>query len=185
MVVRRYSWEHGVKLEEHTRRKHKILREYLARYLEVRCALPYHLANNTYRARQEYNNILHRNSTMQAHFGRSGLNMLSFDPSREGALYLFDMSGRAEAKTQLLEDIPQLVIDFGDAVQVGQFYETIYNMTPSHMDDIHAAMTESPDVEVVTTDGGVRRRPNGIRADDTLRMKSQRTLFPLFLKSHT
>jgi hypothetical protein len=100
-------------------------------------------------------------------------------------LYLFDMSGRADAKTQLLEDIPQLVIDFGDAVQVGQFYETIYNMTPSHMDDIHAAMMESPDLEVVTTDGGVRRRPNGIRADDTLRMKSQRTLFPLFLKSHT
>ena len=40
MVEKRYSWENGVKLEEHTRRKHKILRQYLARYLTVRCALP-------------------------------------------------------------------------------------------------------------------------------------------------
>ena len=46
-----------------------------------------HFANN-YRARQEYNNILHKNSSMQAHFGRSGLNMLVFDPKEgEGALY--------------------------------------------------------------------------------------------------
>ncbi|MGE0034118.1 MAG: three-Cys-motif partner protein TcmP [Xanthobacteraceae bacterium] len=40
MVESRYSWESGVELEEHTRRKHKILREYLARYLAVRCAFP-------------------------------------------------------------------------------------------------------------------------------------------------
>jgi three-Cys-motif partner protein len=40
MVESRYSWERGVELEEHTRRKHKILREYLARYLAVRCAFP-------------------------------------------------------------------------------------------------------------------------------------------------
>jgi three-Cys-motif partner protein len=40
MVETRYSWEDGVDLEEHTRRKHKILREYFSRYLIVRCALP-------------------------------------------------------------------------------------------------------------------------------------------------
>jgi three-Cys-motif partner protein len=40
MVTSRYSWERGVELEEHTRRKHKILREYLARYLTVRCGFP-------------------------------------------------------------------------------------------------------------------------------------------------
>jgi three-Cys-motif partner protein len=40
MVETRYSWEAGVELEEHTRCKHKILREYFARYLAVRCALP-------------------------------------------------------------------------------------------------------------------------------------------------
>lgn len=136
-----------------------------------------HMANN-YRARQEYNNILHQNSSMQAHFGRSGLNMLSFDPSHEGALYLFDVSGRALARQQLLEDVPRLVADFGDAISVGEFYGSIYNMTPNHTDDIHAAIVENTDLEVLTENGGLRRSPNTIRANDTLRMKRQRTFFP-------
>lgn len=51
--------------------------------------------------------MLHQNSSMQAHFGRSGLHMLSFDPADgANALYLFDVSGRAESKKQLFEDIP-------------------------------------------------------------------------------
>jgi hypothetical protein len=141
-----------------------------------------HFANN-YRARQEYNNVLHQNSTMQAHFGRSGLDMLAFDPSHEGALYLFDVSGRERAEAQLLDDIPRLVTEFGDAVNIGQFYRSIYNMTPAHMDDIHAAMVENPDLEIVTEAGGERRKPNTIRPDDTLRMKMQRTMFPIFMTS--
>src|SRR5262245_30605754 len=141
-----------------------------------------HFANN-YRARQEYNNVLHNNSSMQAHFGRYGLNMLSFDPSSEGALYLFDVSGRESAKQELLEDIPRLVTEFGDAIQVGQFYGTIYNTTPAHMDKIHAAMIENADLEITTEGGGVRRRSNTIKVDDTLRMKRQRTMFPIFLRT--
>jgi len=139
-----------------------------------------HFANNV-RARQEYNNVLHRNSSMQAHFGRSGLHMLSYDPRHEGALYLFDVSGRERAKQQLLEDIPRLVTEFGDVVGVGQFYGSIYNMTPAHMDDVHSAMIENPDLEVVTEKGGVRRKGGTIEGTDTLRMKRQRTFFPMFL----
>ncbi len=40
MVEKQYSWETGAVLEEHSRRKHKIVREYFARYLAVRCQLP-------------------------------------------------------------------------------------------------------------------------------------------------
>jgi three-Cys-motif partner protein len=139
-----------------------------------------HFANNV-RARQEYNNILHNNNSMQAHFGRSGLHMLSYDPSHDAnALYLFDVSGRQAAKQQLLDDIPRLVTTFGDAVSVGQFYESIYNMTPAHMDDVHAAMIENPDLEVRTPNGGDRRKGSQIAAGDTLRMKDQRSFFPVF-----
>jgi three-Cys-motif partner protein len=139
-----------------------------------------HFANN-YRARQEYNNVLHRNSSMQAHFGRSGLNMLQFDPRQtENILYLFDVSGRATATQQLHDDIPRLVTDFGDAVGVGDFYGTIYNMTPAHMDDIHTAIIDNPDLEVLTPSGGERRKPNTIDAGDTLRIKRQRSFFPIF-----
>ena len=136
---------------------------------------------NSYRARQEYNDVLHRNSSMQAHFGRSGLNMLAFDPQQtENVLYLFDVSGRETATQQLLEDIPRLVTDFGDAVGVGEFYGSIYNMTPAHMDDIHAAIVDNPDLQVLTPSGGERRKANTIDAGDTLRMKRQRSFFPLF-----
>jgi three-Cys-motif partner protein len=78
---------------------------------------------NSYRARQEYNNVLHQNSSTQAHFGRSGLHMLSYDPEHDaGGLYLFDVSGRTEARNQLVDDIPRLVSEFGDAVSVSTFY---------------------------------------------------------------
>lgn len=140
-----------------------------------------HFATNP-KARQEYNDGLHRNSTMQAHFGRSGLFMLSFDSHQnEGSLYLFDDSGRARAKEQLLEDIPRLITSFGDAITIGDFYENIYNMTPAATADIHSAIIENPDLEVLTEQGGERRKPNTITSSDTLRMKKQSSFFPMFL----
>jgi three-Cys-motif partner protein len=137
---------------------------------------------NSYRARQEYNNILHQNSSSQAHFGRSGLDMLAYDPNHDtGSLYLFDDTGRASAKDQLLEDIPRLVSEFGDVIGVGGFYESIYNATPAHMDDIHSAIIESPDLEVITEAGGERRKANTIIVGDVIRIKKQRSFFPMFL----
>lgn len=136
--------------------------------------------SNSYRARQEFNNVLHNNSSMQAHFGRSGLHMLHYDPSHEGnTLYLFDPPGRVEARDQLLADIPRLLTDFGDAVGMADFYRCIYNMTPAHMDDIHHAMIDNPDVEVLTTVGGERRKAGTIESGDMLRLKRQTSFFPL------
>jgi len=40
MSKKDYEWEEGAELKEHTRRKHKILREYFHQYLYVRCRLP-------------------------------------------------------------------------------------------------------------------------------------------------
>lgn len=137
---------------------------------------------NAYRARQVYNNILHDNASLQAHVGRSGLNMLSYDPRHdEGILYLFDDSGRASAKTQLLDDIPRLVTEAGDAISVMEFYESIYNVTPAHADDVHAAIIESPDLEVITQAGGERRKANTIAVTDVIKVKNQRSFFPMFL----
>ncbi len=136
---------------------------------------------NSYRARQEYNNVLHRNSTAQAHFGRSGLNMLSYDPAHDsGNLYLFDMSGRESARVQLADDIPKLVSEFGDVIGVENFYENIYNMTPAHTDDIHTAMIDNPDLEIITDAGGERRKATAIGPSDIIRLKRQRSFFPMF-----
>ena len=135
---------------------------------------------NAYRARQVYNNILHQNSSSQAHFGRSGLNMLSYDPDDDGSLYLFDVSDREHARTQLLDDIPRLISERGDAIGVGDFYESIYNATPAHADDVHRALIENPDIAVVTPTGGERRSARAIGVVDCLKLKRQRSFFPMF-----
>jgi three-Cys-motif partner protein len=135
---------------------------------------------NSYRARQVYNNVLHDNSTMQAHFGRSGLNMLSYDPAQDGgALYLFDVDGRVAAKTQLMQDIPRLISEAGDVIEVSSFYENIYNATPAHTDDVHAAIIDNPDVEVITPAGGLRRKANTIDVNDILKLRDQKSFFSI------
>ena len=139
---------------------------------------------NSYRARQVYNDTLHDNATEQAHFGKSGLEMLAYDPRQDGEKYLFDLTGRSRAKQQLMHDIPRLVADSGDAIGVGEFYETAYSATPAHSDDMHSAIIESTDLEVLTPNGGVRRSAQAIEPADTLRLKKQRTFFPMFLKPH-
>ncbi len=139
---------------------------------------------NAYRARQVYNNILHVNASLQAHFGRSGLNMLTYDPRHnEGMLYLFDDNGRTSAKNQLLGDIPRLVTEAGDAISVIEFYQSIYNATPAHADDIHMAIIDNPDIEVITPAGGRRRAAHTIRVDDVIKLKSQPSFFPMFLNA--
>ena len=139
---------------------------------------------NAYRARQVYNNILHNNASLQAHFGRSGLNMLYYDPRHaEDMLYLFDDNGRASAKVQLLGDIPRLVMESGDAIPVMNLYEGIYNATPAHADDIHNAIIDNPDLEVITPAGGKRRKGNTISVSDVIKLRRQRSFFPMFLSA--
>jgi three-Cys-motif partner protein len=136
---------------------------------------------NVVRARQVYNNVLHDNASAQAHFGRSGLNMLSYDPSHEdGALYLFDLSGRERARTQLLTDIARLISEAGDVIRVGEFYEGIYNATPAHTDDVHQAIIDNPDIQVITPTGGERRSAKAIDTGDVLKLKDQKSFFPMF-----
>jgi len=137
---------------------------------------------NNYRARQEYNGVLHANGEL-AHFGRSGLKMLDYNPENEGRLYLFDGDGRQSARDQLHLDIPRLVSESGDAMQMGDFYELAYSETPAHKDDIHAAMLSSEDLEIVTQNGGARRSANTIDVGDIIRLKNQRSFFQMFAEA--
>lgn len=126
------------------------------------------------RARQVYNDVLHANSSEQAHYGRAGLRMLSYNPEHErGSLYLFDNSARNAARAELPEDIARLISEGGDVMPVSDFYRTIYNQTPAHSDDIHEAIMENPDLEVITSGGGERRKAHTIGRDDTIRLKKQ------------
>lgn len=135
---------------------------------------------SSYRARQVYNNVLHQDEATQAHFGRAGLNMLSYDPQDDAQLYLFDSDSRDAAKKDLYDDIPRLIASSGDVLGVEEFYKTAYSETPAHSDDIHDMIIKNPDVEVVTESGGERRMSHTIRIGDTLKLKSQRSIYFMF-----
>lgn len=132
---------------------------------------------NVYRARQVYNNVLHSEDDTQTHYGRSGLNMLSYDPQTEGQLYLFNKGSRQEAKEALLNDIPRLIAESGDTLSIEDFYAAAYSETPAHSDDIHECIIESREIDVFTGAGGKRRQANSIRVGDTLKLKVQKSFF--------
>ncbi|MBL4749101.1 MAG: three-Cys-motif partner protein TcmP [Amylibacter sp.] len=131
---------------------------------------------NAYRARQVYNDILHRKKNSQAHMGRSGLQMLRYSSYEETSLYLFDRESRQVAKAELLSDIPQYLTDRvkDQIISVEQFYEKTYNQTPAHSDDINGALIKSSELEVLTTHGGKRRKPQMIKKTDIVRLAPQR-----------
>ncbi len=133
---------------------------------------------NSYRARQVYNNVLHEDSETQAHFGRAGLNMLSYNPSN--SLYLFDNDSRKAAIEALQDDIPRLVGQSGDVLPMAEFYEIAYSQTPAHSEDIHHIMIDNPDLEVITDNGGTRRKASKIKATDTLKLTKQRHIIFTF-----
>jgi three-Cys-motif partner protein len=138
----------------------------------------------SYRARQVYNNVLHDNSSAQAHFGRAGLNMLSYDARHsEGHLYLFDSIGRSTAVDQLRDDIPRLLADRGQAMKVLDFYEGIYNLTPAHSADILSSLVDHPDLKVITKSGGERRKASTIKVADTINLNPQRSFYQILRPS--
>lgn len=138
---------------------------------------------NSYRARQVYNDILHQDAESQAHFGRSGLNMLAYDPQDEGQLYLFNKSSRQLARDSLHNDIPRLISESGDAITMQDFYAVAYSETPAHSDDIHEVILENPDMEILTELGGKRRKPKTIKPTDILKLKNQTSMFSMFSSS--
>lgn len=134
---------------------------------------------NSFRARQVYNDVLHKNKSSQAHFGRSGLSMLHYDPSEDTDLYLFNQDSRGAARKQLMDDIPTMVGSFENKLPIGEFYRASYNGTPAHSDDINFAIIKNPDLEVITPNGGLRRSANTIKDTDILKLREQKSFFSL------
>ncbi|MBC6437126.1 MAG: three-Cys-motif partner protein TcmP [Rhodobacteraceae bacterium] len=129
-----------------------------------------------HRARQVFNNVLHDNSSALAHFGRAGLHMLSYNPAhKDGSLYLFNSGARDAARQQLPDDIARLVSEGGDTIGISKFYSSVYPEPSAHSDDIHNAILNSPDLDVLTPKGNPRRRAHTISSKDTLYRKAQRS----------
>ena len=65
------------------------------------------------------------------------------------------------------------------------FIRAYYNATPAHADDVHAAIIENPDLQVITPAGGERRKANTIGASDVIKLRRQRSFFPMFQNAGT
>jgi hypothetical protein len=89
--------------------------------------------------------------------------------------------GRERSRVQLLDDIPRLISESGDAISVEDFYAAVYNITPAHSDVVNTAVMENPDIEVLTPAGGERRKAGTIAIGDTIKLRRQRSFFPIFL----
>ena len=133
---------------------------------------------NSYRARQVYNNILHSNSHAQVHVGRSGLDMLSVNPRDENQTYFFGEQDRKNSINALHKDIPEMIALHGNAMNIRDFFEIIYNDTPAHSDNINEVLIKNDNLEVITKNGRSRRTAKRIDPiTDTVRLKKQPSFF--------
>jgi len=135
---------------------------------------------NSHRAREVYNDILYKNTGVQAHRGKSGLKMLGYTSS-DSRVRTFDWGAdlRSENLISLRDDLPRAISEFGDAVAIQTLKASIYNETTSHSDDIKSVLIDHTDIEVLTKSGGKRRSPGSISDDDIVRLNDQRQLFPI------
>lgn len=97
---------------------------------------------------------------------------------------LFDETAREEARRTLPEDIAQLISECGDAMPVNEFYLAAYNCTQAHSEDIHTAIMQSENVEVLIKTRNKRRSALTISRDDTLALKRQ-MMFDISRPRHT
>lgn len=139
---------------------------------------------NSHRAREVYNDVLYQNAGDQAHYGKSGLQMLGYT-SVDVGVQKFDWGDdlREANVVSLQSDLPRAISEFGDAIDIQSLKASIYNGTTSHSDDLKSVLIDHTDIEVLTKTGGKRRSPSAISDDDIVRLNEQRQLFPILKKS--
>ena len=138
--------------------------------------------------RKVYNRVLHENSHMQAHYGRSGLNMLVHNPNDDQSLFeiLFDRTARDLSVDQLRDDVVKNVYNHKGEVMMKVFTSEAYRQTIAHSDDIDKVIFESPELEVFTCNGGARRTQNNFEPTDIIKMKPMAKYFiPNLIKRGT
>ncbi len=131
-----------------------------------------------YRAREVYNDVLHKKAESQVHFGRFGLDMLKYTSGQDG-IGLFDFSEMARKKSieKLHSDIPKFISESDNGMLISDFKDKIYNNTPAHSDDINNVLIESQDIKVLTDKKHPRRSANTITNPDFIELNKQKSFY--------
>lgn len=144
-----------------------------------------HLSSHP-RARDEMTGIHWKLTNHFCHYGKAGLNMLGYDPSKESfgqAVFDFYFDGSAEQRTHraLMDDIPPM-LSFERPITFEQLFRETCNQTPAHSEHMKRALFELHRVkviEIVTARRGERRSAAAIRGDDVIALHRTFRLFPI------
>lgn len=128
-----------------------------------------------------------RQNTSFAHYGRSGLQMLGYDPDEDFTLtkqqalpgFYFDDSARASSHECLLEQLPERLFDSKDGIQFDQFFAAITNETPVTSEIIKDVLEDLAREGIVKVQGqkGEKRQGRIQRGSDIIIPSKQKRLF--------
>lgn len=127
------------------------------------------------------------------HFGRPGLQMLTYDPHQESFKntddifgFKFDEYAQEQTQSALLIELPKLICSFDSfGIRYNDLQERIGNFTPACAkiyNPVFDELLKAKEIKIITAEGGERRKANCIKGDDILRLPPQRKLF--FLDSN-
>ena len=120
-----------------------------------------------------------------AHFGRSGLHMLSIlgydpalDPDVTGQLYAFTPDDKATTKASITAQLAGDIAERPDGVRFGDWFREHCNFTTATRRDLISAILKvahGGEIEIYDGEGAMARRTSGLRDEDILRVPRQST----------
>jgi len=128
-----------------------------------------------------------RHNTSFAHYGRSGLQMLGYDPDEDFTLtrqqtlpgFFFDDSARAASHECLLDELPERLFPTKEGILFDQFFAAITNETPVTSDIVKDVLEDLAREGIIKVQGhkGEKRKGRVQRGNDVIIPSKQKRLF--------
>lgn len=128
-----------------------------------------------------------RQNTSFAHYGRSGLHMLGYDPDEDFTItgqhaipgFYFDDTAHASSHDCLLAELPERLFEAKDGVQFKDFFASITNETPVTSEIIKDVLEDLAREGVIDVQGqkGERRQGRVQHGSDIIIPSKQKRLF--------
>lgn len=145
-----------------------------------------HLSGH-YRARDVMMGLHWQESTAFAHYGRSGLRMLGYDPSLDSEWsgqqmlpgFFFDETARASSQAELQEQLPEVIHPFANGITFNELFAQVTNdcpVTAQIMMEVTGDLVREGLIKVRSSKGSSRRF-GVLRGSDIVIPSRQKRLF--------
>lgn len=120
------------------------------------------------------------------HYGKSGLNMLGFDPKKENILenrseFLFDTSAETATFEALYEELPERLDQLRDGISVVGLFSQVANETPATSDrlkNVLLALNKDKQIRIYQADGRECSPDKHIRDDCVVKKERKIRMLP-------